>query len=50
MDEITSLKNQIVDLNGENLKLKNDVSYLKGKVGAYEWFLKKQGFIKGDKE
>lgn len=50
MDELTFLKNQVSELNDENLRLKSDAAYLKGKVEAYEWFLKKQGFIKGGEE
>lgn len=45
MDEITFLKNQIVDLHNENMQLESEVASLKGKVKAYEWFLKRQGFI-----
>ena len=40
MDELTFFKNQVNDLNDENLKLKSEVAYLKGKINAYEWFLK----------
>lgn len=50
MSELTFLKHQISDLNGENLQLKSEVSYLKGKIEAYEWFLRRQGFIKGGEE
>lgn len=50
MDEITFLRQQISDLNNENLQLKSDIAYLKGKNQAYEWFLERQGFIKGGKE
>lgn len=50
MDELTFLKKQVSDLNNENLQLKSDVSYLKGKVEAYKWFLRRQGFIKGGEE
>ena len=50
MDELTFLKKQISDINDENLQLKSEVSYLKGKVEAYERFLRGQGFIKGGEE
>lgn len=50
MDELTFFKKQTSDLNNENLQLKSEVAYLKGKIEAYEWFLKKQGFIKGDND
>lgn len=50
MDELTFLKNQISELNDENLQLKSEVSYLKGKLAAYEWFLKRHGFIEGGEE
>lgn len=48
MDELTFLKKEVSDLNDENLNLKSEVAFLKGKIEAYEFFLKKQGFIKGD--
>ena len=48
MDELTFFKNQVSDLNDENFQLKSENAYLKGKIEAYEWFLRKQGFIKGD--
>ena len=44
MDELTFFKNQVSDLNDENLQLKSENAYLKGKIEAYEWFLRKQGF------
>lgn len=47
MDELTFLKEQVSGLNEENLQLKSEVSYYKGKMEAYEWFLRSQGFIKG---
>ena len=50
MDELTFFKNQVSELNDENLQLKSEVAYLKGKIEAYEWFLKRQGFIKGGEE
>lgn len=50
MDELTFLKQQISDFNNENLQLKSDLAYLKGKVEAYEWFLRRQGFSKGGEE
>lgn len=46
MDELTFFKNQVNDLNDENLRLKSELAYLKGKIEAYECFLRKQGFIK----
>lgn len=50
MGELTFLKKQVSDLNDENLKLKSEVAYLKGKIEVYERFLRKQGFIKGGGE
>jgi hypothetical protein len=50
MDELKFLKEQVVAYNDENLQLKSEVSYLKGKVEAYEWFLERQGFIEGGEE
>ena len=50
MDELTFLKKQVSGLNDENQQLKSEVAYLKGKIEAYEWFLRKQGFIKGGRE
>lgn len=50
MDELTFFKKQVSGLNGENLQLKSEVAYLKGKLAAYEWFLKKHGFIEGGEE
>ena len=46
MDELTFVS----DLNDENLKLKSEVTYLEGKVEAYERFLQAKGYIKGDEE
>ena len=46
--DIDFLKLKISDLTSEILMLKSETSYLKGKLEAYEWFLKKKGFIKGD--
>ena len=46
MDELTFFKNQVSSLNDENLQLKSEVAYLKGKVEAYEWFLRTKGYIK----
>ena len=43
---ILSTMNAINSLKDENLQLKSEVSYLKGKIEAYEWFLKRHGFIK----
>ena len=50
MNELTFLKQQVNDLNDENLELKSELAFLKGKIEAYEWFLEKQGFIKGDED
>lgn len=50
MDELTFLKKQVSELNDENLQLRSEASYLKGKIEAYEWFLRRQGFIKGGEE
>lgn len=50
MDELTFLKQQISSLNDENMQLKSDVAFLKGKIEVYEWFLTERGFIKGDEE
>ncbi|MBR0403103.1 hypothetical protein IJI55_00925 [Candidatus Saccharibacteria bacterium] len=50
MDELTFLEEQVSELNDKNLQLKSEVSYLKGKIEAYEWFLRRQGFIKGGEE
>lgn len=47
MGEMTFLKTQVSEFNAENLKLKSEVSYLKGKIEAYERFLRSKGFIKG---
>ena len=33
----------------ENLYLKNEIAYLKGKLEVYEQFLTSQGFIKENK-
>lgn len=44
------MSKQVSELNNENLYLKSEVAYLKGKIEAYEWFLRSQGFIKGDEE
>lgn len=32
--------------NDENLYLKSEIAYLKGKIEVYERFLRSQGFIK----
>ena len=50
MDKIAFLRQQVSDLNNENLQLKSSVAFLEGKIEAYEWFLKMKGFIKGDEE
>ena len=46
MDELTFFKKQVADLNDENLQLKSEVSFLKGKVAVYERFLQMKGYIK----
>lgn len=50
MDELTFFKKQVSDLNEENLQLKSENAYLKGKIEAYEWFLRTKGYIKRDEE
>lgn len=50
MDELTFLKKQVRELNGENLQLRSDVAYLKGKIEVYEWFLQTKGYIEGGEE
>ena len=50
MDELTFFKQQVSDLNEENLKLKSDNAYLKGQIEAYEWFLRIKGYIEGGEE
>ena len=50
MDELTFFKNQVIDLNNENLQLKSESAYLKGKIEAYEWFLQTKGYTKGGEE
>lgn len=50
MDELSFFKQQVCDLNEENLQLKSDVAYLKGKVEAYEWFLQTKGYMNGGEE
>lgn len=50
MGELTFLKKQVSDLNEENLQLKSDLAYLKGKVEAYEWFLRTKGYIERGEE
>lgn len=47
MDELTFFKKQVSELNDENLQLKSDVAYLKGKIEAYERFLRTEGYIEG---
>lgn len=48
--DIMFLRKQIYELHNENLNLRSDNAYLKGKVEAYEYFLKSNGYIKGDEE
>lgn len=50
MDELTFFKNQVSELNGENLKLKTEVAYLKGKIEVYKWFLRTEGYTEGGEE
>ena len=50
MDELTFLKKQVSELNDENLQLRSDAAYLKGKIEAYEWFLRSRGYIKENEE
>lgn len=47
MDELTFFKKQVSELNDENLNLKSEICYLKGKIEVYERFLRSKGFIKG---
>lgn len=44
------MSKSIIDLNEENLFLKSEVSYFKGKTEAYEWFLSRLGFLKGNED
>lgn len=44
------MSKSIIDLNEENLFLKSEVAYFKGKTEAYEWFLRRLGFPKGSEE
>lgn len=50
MDELTFFKNQVRELNDENLKLKTEVAYLKGKIEVYKWFLRTKGYMEGDEK
>ena len=50
MDESAFLKKQVNELNDENLQLKSEAAYLKGKIEAYERFLRRRGFIEGGEE
>lgn len=50
MDELTFLKKRVSELSDENLQLRSDVAYLKGKIEAYEWFLQTKGYIVGGEE
>ena len=36
------------DKDTEISRLRSEVSYLEGKIDAYEWFLRKNGYIKED--
>lgn len=36
------------DKDAEIARLRSEVSYLEGKIDAYEWFLRKNGYIKED--
>jgi hypothetical protein len=49
-EDIVFLRRKNYELKNENLQLKSEVAYLKGKIGAYEWFLRRQGFIKGGED
>lgn len=44
------MSKSISDFNEENMFLKNEVYYLKGKVEAYEWFLRRLGVFKGGED
>lgn len=47
-EDIAYLRKKVADLIDEQTYYKSEMSYLKGKIDAYEWFLRKQGFIKGE--
>lgn len=50
MDELAFFKNQVSDLNNENLQLREDNVFLKGKIEVYERFLRSKGYIEGAEE
>lgn len=50
MDKLTFFKTQVSELNDENLQLKSEVAYLKGKIEVYEWFLKTKGYMEEGEE
>lgn len=49
-EDIAYLRKKVADLIDEQTHYRSEVSYLKGKIDAYECFLREQGFIKGGKE
>ena len=42
------LKQRVRDLEEQQLQLRSDKAYLKGKIEAYEWFLQTKGYMVGD--
>lgn len=46
--DISFLRSKCYDLSCENLKLRSENAFLKGKVEVYERFLIDKGLIKGD--
>ena len=46
MSKVEELERKISDLSDEKIHYKSEIAYLNGKIDAYEWFLRKQGFIK----
>ena len=48
--DIAYLRKKVAELNDEKIFYKSEVAYLKGKIEAYEWFLREQGFIKGNEK
>lgn len=50
MSEFEELEKKIANLTDEKIYYESEMAYLKGKIDAYEWFLREQGFIKGDEE
>lgn len=45
-EDIPYLKKKVADLIDEQKYYRSEIAYLKGKIDAYEWFLREQGFIK----